>query len=220
LIVARFRKTVKFARFNLAANCFGGRQRHEGTWQAYLGRRGPLVLELGCGSSWLGLELARRHPDHRILAIDRKADRMQQAAYRAQTERLNNIAYLQCAIADLMDHIAARSVSAIWLPFPDPYPKRAQSKHRLSGGDYLKIYARLLKIGGQLYLKTDSADLAAWTRRQFSAQRSFGLLSYSTDTENIDDQSDISILTAYEKRYRAAGKTIHYLNYRRISSRS
>ena len=60
-IITRKRKKYKFAKFNNAKNCFEFDQ-----WQ----KQPADIVELGAGTGLFALELAKRNPDRRVVAID------------------------------------------------------------------------------------------------------------------------------------------------------
>jgi tRNA (guanine-N7-)-methyltransferase len=195
-IITRKRKKYKFALFSNSPLCFE-HDEWDKTWR-------PDVVELGAGTGFFGLELARRHPELRILAIDVKADRLQSGAMKASQLSIPNVRFLRTR-ADLLPEIfEPQSLAAIWLTFPDPFLKDRAEKHRLTNARFLDIYRRLLGADGSLYLKHDNAKFFNYSLEQL-VENSWQLNELSFDLHDSNLSDDYKILTTYELRWLGEG---------------
>ena len=196
-IITRKRKKYRFAKFHNAPNCF-----ELDEWSP----RPVDVIEIGAGTALFSVELAARDPERTYLALDVKADRLQKGAYEALERGIANVVFVR-ARADQVDQLCdAGSVSAIWLTFPDPFPKRRSVGRRLTHPTFLKKYEELLALGGLLYLKHDNRDFFCWSLEQLVGK------GWHVDELTFDlHQSDLSdtykALTSYERRWLDAGLT-------------
>ncbi|NCU37631.1 tRNA (guanosine(46)-N7)-methyltransferase TrmB [Candidatus Saccharibacteria bacterium] len=206
-VITRRRKKYKFAKFANAENCFEFVQ-----WQ----KRHVDVVEIGAGNGLFSVELAARHSELTFVAIDVKADRLQHGAYIALERGLTNVLFVR-ARADQIDEIFdARSLSRIWLTFPDPFPRQRSAGRRLTHPTFLAKYSALLDDGGQLCLKHDDQHFFAWSLEQFVATHWYiDELSFDLHESDLDD--DYKVLTTYEERWLREGKPSQFARARLVA---
>lgn len=201
-IITRKRKKYKFALFHNNPLCF-----ELDEWQ---GQPVPDVLEIGAGTGLFGVALARSLPEKRILAVDVKADRLQTGARKASEEDLPNIQFLRARADQLAEVIVPHSLEAIWVTFPDPFPKTRNAKRRLTHPQFLALYEKLLKPGGALYFKTDAAGLFAWSLEQL-VKEGWVLTELSFDLHESELPDFYKQKTTYEARFTAEGLPTHFV---------
>ncbi len=186
----------------------------KGRWREdFFRNSNPIVLELGCGRGEYTVALARKYPDVNHIGIDIKGARMWRGAKTATEERLPNAAFLRTRIEFIASFFAPREIDGIWITFPDPQLKRGRVKKRLTAPSFLADYARFLKPGAPVRLKTDSRHLHDYTRA-VAEHNGLPLLETSIDLygEGMADEI-LAVKTAYEERYLAEGKPITYLSF-------
>ncbi|MGM9752201.1 MAG: tRNA (guanosine(46)-N7)-methyltransferase TrmB [Candidatus Cryptobacteroides sp.] len=122
----------------------------------------PIVLELGCGKGEYTIALAERNPSRNYIGVDIKGARLWKGAKYAETHHLGNVAFLRTRIELINAFFAPGEVDEIWLTFSDPQIRRENA--RLSSPLFLERYARLLRPGGIIHLKTDSRFLHEYTK--------------------------------------------------------
>ncbi len=183
----------------------------KGKWGAdYFKNDHPLTLELACGKGEYTVALGRRFPQRNFIGMDSKGDRLWIGAHAALQEHLSNAAFIRGLIEDLPDFFAPQEVAEIWIPFPEPHPKRAKIKSRLTSSPFLNCYRQVLAGGGRIHFKTDDADLFAYTLKILSGEQSV-IHELHEDLHHAVPENDLrTIKTTYERRYLAAGKTIKY----------
>lgn len=190
-VITRKRKKYRFAKYRNAPNCFEFDE-----WQ----KRSIDVIEVGAGTALFSVELASRHPEFTFLALDVKADRLQKGAYEALERGIDNVVFVRVR-ADQIDQLCEPgTVSAIWLTFPDPFPKKRSVGRRLTHPVYLAKYTELLKKGGALFLKHDNREFFEWTLEQL-ADTQWNIEELSLDLHDSDLQEDYKVLTSYERRW-------------------
>lgn len=198
----RKRKLYKFGVFKSLTNCFEVDTWNR-SWQ-------PDVLELGAGRADLSVELARRYPSQRFLAIDVKADRLQAGGQSATEAKLTNVRFLRARIDQLIELLPAQKIKTIWLTFPDPFPRNKQAKKRLVAPRYLALYQQLLTAEGELCFKTDNLALFQFGLESLIAT-GWQIQQLSFDLHGSDLSEDLKITTAYERRYLAEGQSIYFV---------
>jgi tRNA (guanine-N7-)-methyltransferase len=116
----------------------------------------PLELEIGCGSAEPLSALAEAHPETNYLGIDISGPSIQKAAEIAARQQLQNILFLNADFHQLTPLLAADSLRAVYLHFPDPHAKPGYKKRRIFSQSFLEIMASVLQPEGLLraYPKT------------------------------------------------------------------
>ena len=202
-------KLFKYDQFSEHEKCY-----HQDDWLesfSSLPKFSNYIMELGAGSCWFSLELAKRHKNSLIIALDRKRDRLLQGAKLATEQKLDNIVFLNAKIEVLGEIMPKNIISDIWLTFPDPYFKSRQAKHRMTNPSFLKIYDELLIKDGFLHLKTDNQMLLA-SAYESSLIGGYDCLELDTDQPTQGD-GDSCIQTRYESLWRSYDLPISYIKF-------
>lgn len=201
-IISRKRKKYKFALFANSPLCFEASE-----WPK---ESAANVLEVGAGTGLFGVALAERSPGLNHVAVDVKADRLQKGAQAAEEKDLPNIRFLRARGDQLTELIPSHSLDAIWVTFPDPFPKKRSSGRRLTHPTFLKTYQHLLRPDGALYFKTDAHDLFTWSLEQL-VREGWQLEELSFDLHESDLSDVYKIYTTYEERFVGEGLKIHFV---------
>lgn len=178
---------------------------------SHFGNEFPLTLELGCGRGEYTIELARHDSGRNIVGVDKKGARLWKGARRALEEGIHNAAFLRSNIEDIVECMGVGRAEEIWIPFPDPLPKRRQARHRLISVPFLDSYRAILKPGGRIHLKTDDAGLITYL---LGLLQDYPAVIYRDwrDLYGTDPLDPLAaIKTNFELRHLEAGKTIKYL---------
>ncbi len=177
----------------------------------FFGNENPLTLEVGCGKGEYTVGLARRFPERNFIGIDKKGERIWCGAVAAMDEKLPNALFLQCDLMSLPDFFEAGTVSEIWIPFPDPFPKKSMAGKRLTSPKFLDIFKRISRPNGIIHLKTDDSTLFEYSIKAVS-QKKLTLLDQIDDLHaEPDNRHPQAITTTFERRHLESGKTIKYL---------
>lgn len=195
-VITRKRKKYKFAKFSNSPICF---ELDEWT------KTSTDVVELGAGTGLFSVELAERHPDKSFVAIDVKADRLQKGAYEAEARGLTNIRFLRARADQLAEVFEPASVGAIWLTFPDPFPKKRSSGRRMTHPTFLGIYRSLLIPDGSFLLKHDDPTFFGWSLEQLVSD-GWHLAELSFDLHESELPDDYKVMTTYEQRWLKEGR--------------
>ena len=115
-----------------------------------------LVWEVGSGHGHFLTAYAAAHPDEHCVGIDISSDRIARAERKRARARLGNLHFMR---ADAEDFLAAMPkearFTAIFMLFPDPWPKRRHRRNRVMQPAFLTAAAAAAGQGARLYFRTD-----------------------------------------------------------------
>ena len=209
------KNSVKIAEIHDMPNVFEEQEKMKGAWyREYFGNDNPLVLELGCGRGEYTISMGSRFPDKNYIGIDIKGPRIWKGAKAALAAGLKNIAFARFRIEYIAENFPESSVSEVWIPFPDPFPRESKSGRRLTSPEFLARYKPILKPGAILHFKTDCTPLYEWTLQTYK-DKGIDILAYTNDlhhSEYLDENT--SIPSKYEGIFMAKGETIKYIRFR------
>ena len=121
-----------------------------------LPQREPFVWEIGSGHGHFLTAFAAAHPDVQCIGIDISLDRVSRAMRKQERAGLGNLHFLLADAADFLAALpAAARMRAVFILFPDPWPKRRHHKNRLLKPEFLSALAAAAERGAPLYLRTD-----------------------------------------------------------------
>ncbi len=180
----------------------------------HFGNKNSLTLEIGCGRGDYSINLAKKHPERNFIGLDLKSERIWNGSEEAEELQLKNVAFLISDAEFLPEIFTVNKVDEIWIPFPDPHPKRKSEQRRLVSPYYLAKYREIMSPKGSINLKTDDIFLFEYAieilkRENISAEICTADLYNS---EYISDELEIK--TKYEKQHIAEGKTIKYIRFK------
>ncbi len=196
-VITRKRKKYKFAKFANATNCF-----EYAEWSPSQ----VDCIEVGAGTGLLSAHLAARHPDKTFVALDVKADRLQKGAYDALEHNVSNIQFVRARADQLSELFTAHSAEALWVTFPDPFPKKGSAGRRLMHPTFLAQYAQVLRPDGELVLKHDDCGFFHWSLEQL-VQAGWTMTRLYFDVHESDAPEEYRLLTTYEQRWLGEGRT-------------
>jgi len=118
----------------------------------------PVALEIGCGTGHFVVELATRQPDTGFIAIDIYNRGCYKSCRKADLRELDNVRVLRIEARDLLRHLPAGFLAAVYVNCPDPWPKMRHRKRRLVNRDLLEQLRYVLAPGGHFYFVSDFGD--------------------------------------------------------------
>ncbi len=168
---------------------------------------GDCCLEIGCGHGEFLTEMAKREPSHNFIGIEVKRRRFKVAVRAALNEELGNIKFLHMDANVALDELFhPDTFSAVYINFPDPWPKEKHLKHRIVNVDFLKYLSFLMKNNGVLEFTSDHKDYIDHTIDVFKSIEFFKAKGYVNKTSRRP-------ATKYEKEFIEEGRTIYYLRF-------
>ena len=130
---------------------------------ALFNREAPRALDIGTGMGETTLRLARENPEIDYLAVEVHRPGIGRLLYGVAEHGLTNIRVINHDIVDVVNRqIPEESMASIYIHFPDPWPKKRHHKRRLVQPGFINKLTTRMKLEGQLYLATDSRNLAEY----------------------------------------------------------
>ena len=164
-------------------------------------------MELGCGKGRFTVETAKLEPDVLFIAVEMVPDAMVVAMERCASEGLSNVFFVDANADQLPSFFQTGEVDRIYINFCDPWPTKRHAKRRLTHGNFLKLYRKVLKSDGQIHFKTDNAPLFEFSVEEIPQ---FGF-TLSEVTRNLHEHGPAGVMTDYEAKFHELGTPINRL---------
>ncbi len=168
------------------------------------------MVEIGAGNGLFSVELAARHPGQQFVALDIKGDRLQKGARVAEARGLTNVRFVRARADQIVELFDTSSLRAIWVTFPDPFPRKHSAGRRLTNPRFLALYRELLAYDGALHLKHDNRDFFHWSLEQLVTD-GWQIDELSFDLHDSELSDDYKILTTYEERWLSEGLVTNFV---------
>lgn len=172
------------------------------------------AFEVGFGGGEHVASQARAHPDWGFIACEPFVNGVGKLLAEIEAAGLSNIRVHMGDARDVLERLPDRMLSALYVLFPDPWPKLRHHKRRFVQRETLDQLSRVLKAGGEFRLATDHADYATWAlqhlmadpRFRWTAQRAADWRARPADWPP----------TRYEQKALKAGRACTYLRFSRV----
>ena len=166
-----------------------------------------LVLEIGSGMGETTAAIAQAHPELDFIAVEVHAPGVGSLLNAVERLGLTNLRVIRHDALEVLEKMVAdRSLAAIHLFFPDPWPKKRHHKRRLVQPAFAALAARKLAPGGVLHAATDWPEYAEHMEGIFSQEE----LLEKTHAGLVQRPQ-----TKFEARGRRLGHPIRDLYFRR-----
>lgn len=173
-------------------------------WADVFGNIRPVEIEVGFGKGMYLVNSGAARPDVNLLGIEIER---KYALFTADRLAKRGIANVRLACTDarwlLKECVAAESVQALHVYFPDPWWKQRHRKRKLLTADFAEQCARVLVPGGMLHFVTDVAEYYEETCTMLAEQKLLHRV------EAAETQPPAEFLTHFERKYRQEGRGIY-----------
>ncbi len=179
-------------------------------WDQIFSTNYPMKLEIGFGNGSFIIEMAMREPRTNFIGLDMYHKGIRKTITRAEKRLIENI-HIVYGDARLRTQSVFKNetLEAIYINFPDPWPKKRHIKRRLITPNFIEILSSKLIPSGELRIATDcetySRDMLTYLENS-SLENKAGSFKFAESRENIPQSK-------YEKNYLEQGKKIYYLDY-------
>ena len=169
---------------------------------------GKICVEYCSGNgSWIA-QKAAAHPELNWLAVEKRFDRTRKIWSKIKNQQLTNlVAAFAEGTALSINYFPSSSVSAIYINFPDPWPKQRHAKHRIITPAFFQEAARVLEPNGRLIFVTDDAPYSTQFLQMVEAQtaleQTFPLPGYIAPPDDYGT-------SFFDSLFRNQGKPIYY----------
>jgi tRNA (guanine-N7-)-methyltransferase len=171
-------------------------------WAELFGRDAPTEIEIGSGKGRFLLERAAAEPARNLLAVERAAKYHALVCERAAKRGLGNVRLLRTTAEDLLFRLLRpASVEAVYVLFPDPWPKKRHHKRRFVTPENVAAVAQALVPGGRLLVKSDHPGYAEVIDEVLAAASGLKHLDAAAAFADLPE-------TGFERKYRDQGRTI------------
>jgi len=183
-------------------------------WRGVFGREGRVEVEIGIGKGRFLLACAAARPDVLHFGVEWSNEYLRLVETRAERGGLDNVRFVRADAADLVRRaIPDGTVSAYYVFYPDPWPKKRHHKRRFLQPANVDALARTLVPSGWLHVATDHDDY--WgvieplldAHAGFARQTVFGGPEFPLTLEGP--------LTNFEAKYEVEGRSRHRGTWRR-----
>ena len=135
------------------------RKEDQAVFSSWIATEMPLELEIGSGKGLFLTNAAKRTPDRRYVGLELAAKYALECQARVEKTGMLNAKFFACdAVAVLDQDVAASSLDAIHVYFPDPWWKSRHKKRRVLNEKTLNNIERTLKPSGSHHFWTDVLD--------------------------------------------------------------
>ncbi len=164
---------------------------------------GILDLEIGAGQGLHAIQYCLRHPERRLIALERTQAKF--AAFRSRQMRhpgLDNLLALRSDAQAFASHfLPPLSLDKVFLLYPNPYPKARQANQRWHRSPFMGFLHTRMKEDGRLFLATNLRWYADEAEHWLAEAGLFRLL----DRRELREGS--LPRTHFEKKYLERGET-------------
>jgi tRNA (guanine-N7-)-methyltransferase len=119
-------------------------------------------LEVGFGSGEHLVWQAEQHPDVTLLGCEPFINGVAKCLAHIERAGVTNVRLFNDDARLLMGALPERSLSRVFILFPDPWPKTRHHKRRFVQRATLDLLAPLMKAGAELRLATDDPSYLPW----------------------------------------------------------
>lgn len=153
-------------------------------WPKFFLNNNPIDLEIGCGRTHFFFDRAYHFPNRNIIGIEWKYDFIYQGHKRIIRENINNAALFHGNAWLLVPTLfQQKTVSQIFINFPDPWWKEKHKKRLLLNDTFIDILIFILKKDGFIYINTDVKDLFNYYKEKL---KNHGMLLDDIILKDID----------------------------------
>lgn len=164
-----------------------------------------LHVEIGSGKGdyWIGM--SQLYPECGWIGIEKNTSVAALALKKIENAENPNRRFIVLDaehIEDWFDH----EISVLHLNFSDPWPKKRNSKRRLSHTSFLNQYRKILKSDGKIIMKSDNRALFEYSILEFQ-NNGFVCEEIYLDFRSSEHAEDT--ISEYEAKFMAKGNPIY-----------
>ncbi|HEY6981372.1 tRNA (guanosine(46)-N7)-methyltransferase TrmB [Reyranella sp.] len=123
---------------------------------------GGVWLEIGFGAGEHLVWQAEHHPDVGLIGCEPYINGIAKCLAHIERTGISNVRIFSDDARLLMAALPPRSLSRVFVLFPDPWPKTRHHKRRFVARRNLDVLARLMRPGSELRLATDDPSYLPW----------------------------------------------------------
>ncbi len=160
-------------------------------------------IEVGFGSGRHLLHQAKKHPNIDFIGIEIHSPSIEQLIKQCKLQEITNIKIVKFDARVFLQLLPSNLVGKIFVHFPVPWDKKPH--RRVISKEFIDEASRVLKVGGNIELRTDSDNYYEYSYNLFNSLNSFELM--------IRKNRDIEVSSKYEDRWKRLQKNIYDITY-------
>jgi tRNA (guanine-N7-)-methyltransferase len=163
----------------------------------------PLILDAGCGVGHGTIELARAHPDHWVIGVDRSGDRLLRKKPYPAALLPSNMVFVRADLVDFWRLLADAGLRLArhYILYPNPWPKIGHLGRRWPAHP---VFPCIPRLGGVLECRSNWAVYVA----EFALALELTLGRPVAWGEFAPSRA----LTPFERKYRDSGQILYRLS--------
>lgn len=166
-----------------------------------------ICLEIGMGKGNFLLGMCLNHPNINYIGVEKYSSVICSAIKKINEYELDNLKILNMDVRDIPQYLYGK-IKTIYLNFSDPWPKKRNTKRRLTSKNFLKLYDNLFKDEKHIILKTDNDDFYEFSKESLLSY-GYKIINETYDLHNSDITD--SPKTEYEEKFSSQGVKIKYI---------
>ncbi len=188
-----------------------------GGFRSVFGDGGPISLEIGLGKDPHLIERAARDPAGHYVGLEYSRKKLDMVLAKALARGVKNLRVLRADATRVLGPLFPEaSLRAVYVFFPDPWPKKRHRKKRLVRPEFVATLAGRMRPGADLELRTDDLDYRDQMLAVLGASPEFAnRLGAGVCATEPTPSSGEHIPTIFETKFRRAGRTVYYLYFER-----
>ncbi len=134
------------------------------------------VCEFGCGHGHFLVAYAQAHPSALCIGLDIESARVERARKKQERAATPRLHFLHADANLFLDTLPVTVMfSAVFILFPDPWPKKRHHKHRLIQPDFLSKLQSRSTANTRVYFRTDHDPYFEEASNMFSSHPTWEL---------------------------------------------
>jgi tRNA (guanine-N7-)-methyltransferase len=147
---------------------------HNVDWATLFHNKNPIDLEIGCGRPHFLFDRAVNYPERNIVGVEWKYEMVAMGHRRILRDKISNAALFHGNAWGLVPMLfARRTISYIFVNFPDPWWKARHKKRLVLNDVFLSALAERSLSGGGIFLQTDVEELFEYYKSIINSHGSF-----------------------------------------------
>jgi tRNA (guanine-N7-)-methyltransferase len=176
------------------------------SWQELFGTAYPIHIEYCSGNGEWIIDRAEAYPEINWVGVELKFERVRKIYSKMVNRGVKNL-LIVCGDARIFtrEYLKPNSVDAVYVNFPDPWPKHRHAKHRLIQSPFIEQLLNVVKPKGTIHLVSDAEDYIRQMREEVGKVPCWNPAS-SVETSSYG--------TSYFQRlWELKGREIYHLTY-------
>lgn len=184
------------------------------SWSEVFGNERPVHIEYCSGNGMWIFQRAKAHPGVNFVAVEKRLDRVKKIWKRARLAGIDNL-FIICGAAETFTSLYVKEarVDAIFVNFPDPWPKARHAKHRIFQQAFITEIARISARSAIVTITTDHPLYAQEIIEKFQEsllwQPVYPAPFFLHDLEGYGS-------SFFEDLWRSRGCLIHYMQFKKL----